>query len=222
MSVERSKAKLVRTQEGTLGGRTYWVKLPNERQAKSLCFRRIHGEENKRCTNMAGYGTEHVGEGACKFHGGATVDHPNIVSGAHAVQTRNRLSTSIDSYLQRDRDDLLDLTYHLASTRAMFDEFMERFPEPESEDYGIWFHRYTIIIGTLGTLVDKISKMDARNSLTAAQVLYIRACIVDLFLKYIPDNDTRERAIRELASRMGGDVEVEMRPSEIPGIGSGL
>ena len=198
--------------------------MPGERTAKSVCFRRIHGEgnENKRCTNPAGFKTEHIGQGACAYHGGSTVDNPQITTGMHAVQTRNRLSGAIDDYLQRDRDDLLDLTYHLAATRAMFDDFMDRFPDPNSEDYGIWFHRYTTIIGTLGTLVDKISKMDARNSLTAAQVLYIRATIVDIFLKYIPDNDVRERAIRELSNRMGGEREVEMRPSEIPGLGANL
>ena len=120
--------------------------------------------------------------------------------------------------MQKDREELLDLTYHLAATRVIFDEFIGDYPNPDDEDYGLWFHRFTNLIGTMGTLVEKISKVDSRNSLTAAQVLYIRAILVDMFLKYIPDADMREQAIRELASRMGGDVQVSMKPSEIPGL----
>jgi hypothetical protein len=112
----------------------------------------------------------------------------------------------------------LDLTEHLAATRVIFDEFIDDYPDPQADDYGLWFHRFTNLIGTMGTLVEKISKVDSRNSLTAAQVLYIRAILVDMFIKYIPDADARERALRELASRMGGDVEVSMNPSEIPGM----
>jgi hypothetical protein len=140
------------------------------------------------------------------------------VTGRKAVKTKNRLADQIDDYLNKDREDLLDLTYHLAATRVIFDEFIEGYPDPEADDYGLWFHRFTNLIGTMGTLVEKISKVDARNSLTAAQVLYIRAVMVDMFLKYIPDPDLREQALRDLASRMGGDVEVSMKPSEIPGM----
>lgn len=216
MPIEKDRARLVQTDEGTIGGDTYWVKLPGEREAHALCFRRIRSDPHLRCVNVAGYKTEHVGTGACAYHGGN--NKPFIVTGRKAVMTKTRLADKIQTYLQRDRDDLLDLTEQLAATRAIFDEFIETYPDPEHEDYGLWFHRYTNLIGTLGTLVEKISKVDARNSLTAAQVLYIRAILVDMFIKYIPDADKREQALRELASRMGGDVEVSMKPSEIPGM----
>jgi hypothetical protein len=171
-----------------------------------------------RCTNVAGYKTNHVGTGACSFHGGNTTKNPNFTTGRHAKSTKARLDAQIQQYLDKDRSELLDMTYHLAATRAIFDEFLVGFPTADAQDYGLWFGRFQGIVGTLGTLVEKITKVDARNSLTAAQVLYIRACIVDILLKYIPDPGMRERAIRELASRMGGDVEVTMRPSEIPGV----
>jgi hypothetical protein len=212
--IEKSRARLIRTDSGTVGGDTYWIKLPGEREEQALCFRRIRSDPHMRCVNVAGYKTDHVGTGACSYHGGN--NKPYIVTGAHAVMTKVRLANRIDDYLQKDREELLDLTYHLAATRVIFDDFIENYPDPENEDYGLWFHRFTNLIGTMGTLVEKISKVDARNSLTAAQILYIRAILVDMFMKYIPDADDRERAIRELASRMGGDVEVSMKPSEVP------
>jgi hypothetical protein len=39
--------------------------------------------------------------------------------------------------------------------------------------------------------------------------------MIEMFMKYVPDPDVRERAVREIAMRMGGDLELEMRPSEI-------
>jgi hypothetical protein len=215
--IEKRKARIIDVDEGTVGGDTYHIKIPGERE-QALCFRRIHHQEGMRCTNVAGYKTNHVGTGACSFHGGNSTKNPNIVTGRHAKSTKARLDAQIQQYLNKDRGDLLDLTYHLAATRAIFDEFLVDFPEATADDYGLWFGRFQGIVGTLGTLVEKITKVDSRNSLTAAQVLYIRACIVDIFLKYITDTDMRERAIRELANRMGGDVEVTMRPSEIPGV----
>ena len=217
MAIEKRKARIIDVGEGTVGGDTYTIKIPGEIE-QDLCFRRIHNKKGMRCTNVAGYKTNHVGTGACSFHGGNTTKNPNITTGRHAKSTRKRLDAQIQQYLDKDRSDLLDMTYHLAATKAIFDEFLADFPEPKDDTYGLWFGRFQGIVGTLGTLVEKITKVDARNSLTAAQVLYIRACMVDIFMKYIPEADMRERAIRELASRMGGDVEVTMRPSEIPGV----
>ena len=71
----------------------------------------------------------------------------------------------------------------------------------------------------MSNLVEKISKIDNRNALTAAQVLYLRATVADLLMKYLPDPQLREKAAKELAVRLGGDVEVTMPRSEysLPG-----
>jgi hypothetical protein len=215
MAISRSKAKISKTIEGTPGGVTYVIKLPNEQDGRPICFRKMRSDPAMRCTNTAGYKTDHVGTGACMYHGGNNTKNARIIHGRDAKVTRLRLNDKIQEYLNKDRNELLDLTYHLAATRVIFDEFIEDFPKANEENYGVWFHRFTQIIGTLGTLVEKISRVDNRASLTAAQVLYIRASMVDLFMKYIPDPDIREMAVRELAKRMGGDVEADMRPSEI-------
>lgn len=217
MAIEKNGARIINVEEGTVGGDTYIIKLPGERQ-QALCFRRIHKQKGMRCTNVSGYKTDHVGSGACAYHGGNNTKNPRITTGRYAASTKKKLAEQIDDYIELDRDELLDMTQQLAATRAIFDDFLGTYPEPDSDNYGLWFGRFQGIVGTLGTLVDKITKIDARNSLTAAQVLYIRAVLVDIFLKYIDDPNTREKAIRELANRMGGDVEVTMRPSEIAGV----
>ena len=213
MSVAVRDAKVINVEEGTLGGDTYHVLMPGKIEPKPLCFRKIHNS-NERCTLPAGYRTDHVGQGACSRHGGTT-KRLTITNGVTAVKTRMRLADKIDNYLHMSRDELLDLTQHLAATRAIFDEFMDEFPNPNDNNYGTWFARFNTLITTLSTLVDKISRIDSRNTLTAAQVLYLRATMVDILMKYIGNPDDRERAIREIASRLGGDVSVEMLPSEV-------
>lgn len=220
MSIEKSRAKVISEIEGTPGGVTYIVKLPKLKEKKSLCFRPLKQEPHKRCTHEAGYRTDHLGTGACRFHGGNTGLNPRITNGMQAKVTRSRLQDKIDAYLGKDRSQLLDLSYHLAATRVIFDEFIDDFPEPggdeETEEaYSVAFYRFNIMISTLGNLVDKITRIEARSTLTAAQILYIRATMVDLIMKYIVDPDDRDRFLREMANRMGGDMDLEMLPSEI-------
>lgn len=219
MGLSLKEAKIVKTEKDTLGGDTYWVKRRGYEKAYPLCFRPKKDGSGEMCENDAGFGTDHLGWGACKFHGGNNgryVSNTRITHGKYAVKTRHRLSDQIDNYLSQDRSVMLDLTEQLAATRAIFDEFLTEYPEPSAENYGIWFHRYTILIGTLGTLVDKISKIDSRNSLTAAQILYTRAVMIDILMKWVPE-ETRDRAMRELVSRLGGELEedIEMKPSEL-------
>lgn len=216
MSVPFKDCKVLQEQAGTVGGTTYMVKLPGKVDASPVCFRRMHGNPTERCVNKAGYGTNHVGTGACKFHGGNNPERPSqLTSGRYAVITKLRLDSQIQEYLQKDRSELLDLTYQLAATKAIFDEFMTEFPDPTSEDYGTWLFRWNSIVNTLSSLVEKITRVDSRNTLTNAQILYVRATLVDILMKYITDPADRDRVLKDLAARMGGDIEVNLQPSEI-------
>ena len=214
MTVSRNDAKVVGVDKDTPGGATYHIKLPGENKPRILCFRGLKNNPSMRCTQAAGYGTSHVGTGACKLHGGAD-KRPTITTGRQAVQTKLRLKEKIDGYMGKSREELLDLSEQLAATKAIFDEFIVAFPNTEADEYGLWFGRFNALISTMGILVDKVSRIEARNTLTAAQVLYLRATMVDILMKYLPDPDVRERVVKEIASRMGGDLALEMQPTEI-------
>lgn len=213
MSVTAELCVISRTEEGTPGGTTYFVKMPGGKSARPICFRPLKQDKNKRCAQPAGYDTWHSGTGACKLHGGSS--GTPIVTGRNAVMTKIRLKDKIEEYLQQDRSALLDLNRELAATKAIMDDFLERFPDPDDDNYGMYFHRFTELVGTMGSLVDKISKIDNRNTLTAAQVLYLRATVADIIMRFIPDPGMRDRAVKELASRIGGEsIGVELQPSE--------
>jgi hypothetical protein len=51
-------------------------------------------------------------------------------------------------------------------------------------------------------LVDNISKIESRNAITANQVLYLRATIANILVTWITDPSDRERAVKELTTRM--------------------
>jgi len=216
-----SDFQIVKKKKDTPGGTTYYVILHGEGRAHPTCLRKIHKKEGYYCGQPAGKGTDHVGYGACSKHGGLNnvTAIKQIRTGKNAVSTRNRLAADIQMYLDKDRSDLLDLTKEFATLRAVLDEFMDFFPDPTSDGYHNAMWRLESIVNTLGTLVDKMSRIENRNTLTVAQVMYLRATIVDIFMKYMTDPDMRDRAVKELASRMGGDLEMTLQPSEysLPG-----
>lgn len=219
MSLLKSKSRVLRSDLDTPGGITYYVIANGEDTARAYCYRQLRNKGDERCAQPSGFKTWHVGTGACYLHGGASSEAaPNFILGKKS-KVRARLQERIDEYLTKGRESLLDLTDELAVSKAVFDELLEKLPEPSADDYGLWFYRFNQALSMISNLVDKVAKIDNRNSLTAAQVMYLRATVADLLMKYIPDPDQRERAARELASRMGGDREVTINRTEysLPG-----
>jgi hypothetical protein len=233
MSIEISKIPLgnIRELPGHPGGVTYYVIIPleyrinaapmlNDKGEQALCFRPMKRDNTKRCTLHAGFDTSHLGYGSCKFHGGRAIDSQYFSNGRQSVMTKTLLKDTLKEFLKQDKAELLDLTYELAAAKAIMRQMIEEFPEAGSDnpikdmEFGKWLRRFNESIGTLGNLVEKISRVDNRNALTAAEVLYMRAVLVDVFMKYVPDPMLREKAVKEFADRLGGDVKADLKPRE--------
>lgn len=188
-------------EEGTIGGNTYHVQLDGDDEQRPLCWRARHGNGlGFKCTRPAGWQTDHPGTGACGRHGGGA--GAPIQKGRKAYVTRSKLANKIDDLLA-NRAVLTDLSKELAAAKAVFEEMIENAPNYNDDEFGTFVYRLMNLTGTIGTLVDKISKIETRSSLTAAQVVYLRAAMVDVILKYI-NPDERERVIQEILFRMGG------------------
>jgi hypothetical protein len=212
--ITKSQCRRIREEEGTPGGITYHITKKGASAETALCFRTIPSKErnpdgDQRCSRSAGYNTDHVGTGACYLHGGRlanlSVVMGNITNGRKAYKTRALLANKIDNYLNGDSEILFDLSKELAAMRAIFEEFMEHMKGPGDDDYSTDIYRAVNLVGTIGTLVDKISRINSRNTLTSAQVLYLRATVADILVKYIRDPIDRESAVKELTSRVTGD-----------------
>jgi hypothetical protein len=204
-----SKVGKVTIIEGTEGGDTYEVRMRGELDKKKLCYRKVRNQVDEfdidmRCEQTAGFGTDHVGTGACKFHAAKGM---NITHGRDALQTRSELAERIDNYKKQDQGDLLDLTSELSTMKAIFEEFIEGFAKPKDTNYGVHLERATKMISTIMRLVDNISKIESRNAITASQVMYLRAVVADILMKYINDPSLQKQAAQELVQRVGGTAE---------------
>jgi hypothetical protein len=216
MPINKSDVLKIREESGTIGGVTYWItrKDDPDQEEKSLCFRVLNGVDNRgkgfRCNRPAGMNTTHYGTGACKLHGGNN-ELSTLKTGKSAVLTRTILQDKIEEFLDGDSADLTNLTVELATLRAIFSEFLENFPKYEGDltkteavDYGVALARAMKLTSSISSLLEKISKIEARNTLTAAQALYLQATVADILLKHISDPNNRDRAVRELTNRMSG------------------
>lgn len=210
MPLSKGEVTLVREEQGTSGGTTYWVYRNDDPEHIEIpvCYRILHGTDTRnlglRCARHAGLGTDHYGTGACKLHGGVSNLSTSMTNGRGSIVTRSGLQDKIEEFLTGDLSDLSDLSIELASMRAILHEHLENFPNRDDEDYGVALVRATKLVAVIGTLLEKISKIDARNTLTAAQALYLQATVADILLKHIQDPTARERAVKELTNRMTG------------------
>jgi hypothetical protein len=73
------------------------------------------------CRQPAGFKTDHVGQGRCNLHGGATP----VKHGRYSSIERTRIKDLIEVHL--NDPDPLDTFPELASARALFQDFIERY-----------------------------------------------------------------------------------------------
>jgi hypothetical protein len=73
------------------------------------------------CQLRAGFGTDHVGDGRCKFHGGKTP----VRSGRYSTVKHEALRDLIAQHAADE--DPLDILPELAAARALFQDFIERY-----------------------------------------------------------------------------------------------
>lgn len=217
MSILRADVTSVVEEKGTLGGTTYIVSHPDwDNKPKAICFRPVkgipkYGRKGTLCTKAAGFGTNHVGQGACRSHGGN--NHANVPfngdaafkHGRRATMTQKHLEARVTEFMDKGLSELMTLTYELATARVIFKDLVGAFPDnTKHEDFGLYLSRLNALLANIGQLVDRMSRIQARAALTANEVLYIQATITDLFMKWVVDPDDRLAALNDLKSRMPG------------------
>lgn len=131
------------------------------------------------CKRPAGAGTDHVGTGRCKLHGGGK----HIKHGRYSKITRPRLRELLDDF---DADpDPLDLLPEIKLLRALVLDYVERYDQ-FTEALLAWHESYIDpektpkpkqvidilsagrFIGEIGGLVDRIQKQKAEGKISLA------------------------------------------------------
>lgn len=217
MALKKADCTYIATEEGTIGGRTFWVKHPKwNNKERAICFRPVknipgHDRANMFCERPAGWRTDHPGEGACSTHGGKMSDNGSFKHGGRAVATKKHLKRRVDEFVEDgDKEELHNLDKELATMKLLFQDQIEMFPDsPQDEDYGRYLSQTMKMVQIISDTLDKVSKIESRNAITINQVIYLRARIAYLFTKYIPDLDEREKALADLMSSIaGGDANI--------------
>lgn len=98
-----------------------------EREKLPICGAETRG--GKQCQNPAGKGTDHPGEGRCKFHGGTTqVKGTRFEVGRYGdLRVRPRLRELIDKYAREV--DTSDLSHEITLLRALVQDYVERYDD---------------------------------------------------------------------------------------------
>jgi hypothetical protein len=76
-----------------------------------------------RCVQPAGWGTSHVGQGRCRFHGGNNL----VRHGRYSTIQRDQIRVLIEKHEQDP--DPLNILPELAAARALFEDFIDRYEE---------------------------------------------------------------------------------------------
>lgn len=157
------------------------------------------------CRRPAGWGTEHVGEGRCKLHGG-NAGRP-IIHGRYS----KHLPAQIRAKVETDTSDPLDLLPELQVQRALFSEYLNRWQDPvnppETAIYAMvkW-------ADDIGKMVERIVRMRNESALTKAEVAFIVARIPDVVMRYVDEPVKQQQFIDELFGITGHS------PASLPAI----
>lgn len=89
--------------------------------ATDKCNARITRGEGY-CKNQAGYGTNHLGSGRCKFHGGSSDGAP-IITGQYSKKLKSSVREEYEALI--NDPNVVELKSELALAKTMFGQFVE-------------------------------------------------------------------------------------------------
>jgi hypothetical protein len=151
------------------------------------------------CQQAAGWGTQHVGQGKCKLHGGLSTGPP-VKTGRYSLTHRKSLEAKAQAFANDPHP--ADLTGELTLMRALLQDYLDRFSDSTRLGYDD-IERLFGMMEAIGRLVERIAKMLNATALTQAEVQYLQARIADLLSIYVPDSEQRARFLSELAESIG-------------------
>lgn len=153
------------------------------------------------CQQPAGWGTNHVGQGRCKLHGG-NAGAP-IKTGRYSIK-RQELARKAQEFSSDTTPG--DLTGELILMRALLQDYLDRFgdgiPLPLDD-----IERIFGMVEAIGRLVERIAKILATTALTQVEVQRFEQAFLAELPKYVPDPAKRVEFIKAIGWALGLSVE---------------
>lgn len=91
---------------------------------------------NGYCKQRAGFGTNHLGTGRCKYHGGSSDGRP-VVTGAYSSYLNSTVGNEFKKIVEDEK--LVSLTSELAVVKAMLTDLLNNIKERMDEDGSNWW-----------------------------------------------------------------------------------
>ena len=163
------------------------------------------GAVGDRCTHTAGTQTSHFGYGRCRFHYGTLKGKSaTIVTGGQSKTFKRLVQDKIKAYAADP--NRMDLSRELGVQRAMLDLLLERLnddnDESEEQETMNLIASISRMAEKVALLVDKVSSIDHRTALTANQIVFVQATVVDVMRKHLTQ-EALQAAAMELSERLG-------------------
>lgn len=175
------------------------------------------------CKHPAGWGTDHVGEGRCKLHGGSSP----VKHGRYSKIRRPRIKELLEQ-LEHDPDPM-DLLPEVVLLRSLVIDYVERYDELTEALLG-WHKSWgkkdetakprqmldilsaSRFIADIGGLVERIQKQKDARVITLAQVNQVVAQlgvdVVNAALEQIPDASQRAALLDAVEAHWGRTIRV--------------
>lgn len=141
-----------------------------------------------------------AGSQRCRMHGGTNPGRP-IETGRYSVVHRAALAEKVQRFLDDPAPG--DLTAELAMMRALFQEYLDRYPDgvrlPVEE-----IERMYSMIGAVSHLVERIARILNQSALTVAEVQLLQVTIAHLVMEYVDGSDRQIAFLDALAATLSG------------------
>lgn len=150
------------------------------------CFRPLR-DRSANCQQTAGFRTEHVGIGACMWHGGAVykATQMQIETGRYAGLAYGQLKRHYERFIIEP--DFLDITPELALARGLLADELKAYHQDRRAAKAV-----LKIILDITAIVERIEKIQSQQVLTATTVRLMMARGLDVAKDYIPPEQLLE------------------------------
>jgi hypothetical protein len=149
--------------------KTYYV------DGEPTCLHQSRQNEAENCELTAGWGTDHLGTGACKFHGGKYAVPKWKANGRYSSVIKGQLAKKFEEF--ENDENLLNLMPELVLLRTLAAETIEKYQDDNSSEN---LQQAIDALTKVFVGVDRIIKRQNEHILTVAQAQLMMVQAVDV------------------------------------------
>lgn len=163
-----------------------------------------------RCRLRAGAGTLHKGRGKCSWHGGISrADDGRLKRGGRYSQVLPDLLRDRYEEFLTSEEAIEDVSSEIALKRTVLITFLSPALKRLTEEAlagEIDLGDVAALLGWAGEIEKgamRFARIANMGALTQAEVSLIELAVIDILMRFVPDEDKRLQAVEELSWRLG-------------------